>query len=221
VRRVVLTSSAGAIHDFDVSRVFTESDWNDAAVGAVKIKGSIAGYLASKTLAEKAAWEFVAAHKSEISWDLVALHPPLIFGPSLGSAPTADDIRTSQRLLYGTLTGALTGERLKDQSNWVHVSVAAQAHVRATHAEAAGGERIIVRSGPFYFQEFLDVAAELGIPNVPRGDPGSTKGLPVHASFDTTKAEDLLGLTQVTPLRDVVAESVEDFKARGYPGFRT
>jgi hypothetical protein len=37
-------------------------------------------YMASKTLAEKAAWEFVAAHKSEISWDLVAINPPYIFG---------------------------------------------------------------------------------------------------------------------------------------------
>jgi hypothetical protein len=67
----------------------------------------------------------------------------------------------------------------------------------------------------------VDVAAELGIWNGPRGEPGSTKGLPVLVSFGSTKAEDLLGLTQVTPLRDVVAESVEDFKVRGYPGFRT
>jgi nucleoside-diphosphate-sugar epimerase len=80
---VVLTSSAAAIRESNVSRVFTESDWNDAAVEAVKIKGSTAGYLASKTLAEKAAWEFVAAHKSEISWDLVALNPPYIFGVRL------------------------------------------------------------------------------------------------------------------------------------------
>ena len=54
---------------------------------AVKTKGSAAGpvtiYLASKTLAEKVAWEFVAAYGSEISWDLVVLNPPLIFGVSL------------------------------------------------------------------------------------------------------------------------------------------
>jgi nucleoside-diphosphate-sugar epimerase len=80
VRRVVLTSSAGAIRESDVSRVFTERDWNDGAVEAVKTKGVVAAYLASKTLAERAAWEFVAAHKSEISWDLVALNPPFIFG---------------------------------------------------------------------------------------------------------------------------------------------
>jgi hypothetical protein len=65
----------------------------------------------------------------------------------------------------------------------------------------------------------VDFAAELGIANVPRGEPGSTKGIPIITNLETKKAEELLGLTQVTPLRDVVAESVEDFKARGYPGF--
>jgi len=36
-----------------------------------------------ETLAEKAAWEFIAAHKSEISWDLVVINPPWLFGASL------------------------------------------------------------------------------------------------------------------------------------------
>jgi hypothetical protein len=60
---------------------------------------------------------------------------------------------------------------------------------------------------------------ELGITSVPRGEPSLTKDAPINLNFRTTKAEDLLGLTQVTPLKDMVAESVEDFKARGYPGF--
>jgi hypothetical protein len=70
-----------------VPRTFDESNWNNSAVEAVKTRGSAAGpvmiYLASKTLAEKAAWEFVAAHKSEISWDLVAINPTLILGARL------------------------------------------------------------------------------------------------------------------------------------------
>jgi hypothetical protein len=65
----------------------------------------------------------------------------------------------------------------------------------------------------------VDAAAELGIPNVPRGEPGSTSGLPLVAVFNSTKAEDLLGLKQVTPLKDMVDESIQDFKVRGYPGF--
>lgn len=65
----------------------------------------------------------------------------------------------------------------------------------------------------------VDLAAELGIPNVPRGVPGSTKGISFIINLETKKAEELLGLTTATPLKDVVAESVEGFKARGYPGF--
>jgi nucleoside-diphosphate-sugar epimerase len=224
LKRVILTSSVAAVREeTTVPRAFNESNWNNSAVEAVKTKGSEVGsvgiYLASKTLAEKAAWEFVATHKSEISWDLVVINPPLVFGPSLSPAPTVDDINTSQHEIYDTLTGARTGAQLQAQGNWVHVSVASEAHVLATHAVAAGGQRIIVKSGPFFFQDLLDSAAELGIPNVPRGEPGSTKGISFIINLETKKAEELLGLTTATPLKDAVAESVEDFKARGYPGF--
>ena len=84
---MVLTSSVVAVFELtSLPRVFNETNWNDAAVKAVKTEGSTDPntiYQASKTLAEKAAWEFVAAHKSEISWDLVAINPPWIFGASL------------------------------------------------------------------------------------------------------------------------------------------
>ncbi|KAI9509132.1 D-lactaldehyde dehydrogenase [Russula earlei] len=224
LKRFILTSSAVAILEFPWrQRVFTEENWNSAALEAVKTKGPAAGplniYLASKTLAERAAWEFVDVHKSEISWDLVVLNPPYIFGPSLSAAPTVDDINTSQREVYDTLVGVRTGKQLQTQAHWVHVTVAAEAHVRAAHAVGAGGQRIIVRSASMYYQEILDAAAELGIPNVPRGEPGSMKDVPYGSVLESTKAEELLGLTQVTPLKDVVAESVEDFKARGYAGF--
>jgi hypothetical protein len=64
----------------------------------------------------------------------------------------------------------------------------------------------------------VDAAAELGIPNVPRGEPYST-AIPKNTNLVTTKAEDLLGLKGTMPLKDVIEESVKDFKARGYPGF--
>jgi len=94
VRRVILTSSVAAVREESPEpRVFTEDDWNNAVVEQVKTKGSAAGpvviYLASKTLAEKAAWEFVDVHKSEISWDLVVLNPPFIFGARLSFSPSS------------------------------------------------------------------------------------------------------------------------------------
>ena len=74
--------------------------------------------------------------------------------PSLSPAPTVDDINTSQREVYDTLSGARTGAELHGQSTWVDVGVVAEAHVRSTHAAAAGGERIIIRSGPYFYQDF-------------------------------------------------------------------
>jgi hypothetical protein len=67
--------------------------------------------------------------------------------------PTVDDINTFQREIYGTVSGARTSAQLPGQGNRVHVAVAAEALVRATHAAAAGGPRIIVKSGPFFYQD--------------------------------------------------------------------
>ena len=55
VRRVVLTSSFAAIgygHPA-TDRAYTEADWTDA-------DAEIGAYVKSKTLAERAAWEFLA-----------------------------------------------------------------------------------------------------------------------------------------------------------------
>jgi hypothetical protein len=62
------------------------------------------------------------------------------------------------------------------------------------------------------------LAAELGIPNVPRGELGSTKGISYIINLETRKSEEVHRLTPVMPLKGIVAESMEDFKARGYPG---
>ena len=51
----------------------------------------------------------------------------------------------------------------------------------------------------------VDLAAELGIPNVPRGESSSTKGIPFVTNLETKKAGGLLGLTPVAPLKDLVA----------------
>jgi hypothetical protein len=63
-------------------------------------------------------------------------------------------------------------------------------------------------SFPFFRRKRLtflevDLAAELGIPNVPRGESESTKSISVNV--ETRKAEELFGLTRVIPLKDMVA----------------
>jgi nucleoside-diphosphate-sugar epimerase len=58
IKRIVILSSTAAIGNIpDSEKVYTEEDWNDAAIDAVKKdgKGASGGekYSASKTLAEK------------------------------------------------------------------------------------------------------------------------------------------------------------------------
>jgi nucleoside-diphosphate-sugar epimerase len=83
VKRVVVTSSVAAVwYSLPEPKVFSEEDWNEASVREVEQKGKSAPggdiYRASKTLAEKAAWQFHAQHKDRVQWDLVVINPPIV-----------------------------------------------------------------------------------------------------------------------------------------------
>jgi len=136
VKRVVLTSSYAAIgYGRDpLDRPFDERDWSDpdAEIGA---------YPKSKTLAERAAWEFIAKEGSGM--ELAVVNPAGVFGPVL-----AKDYSTSILLVRRMLDGALPGlPRL-----WfgvVDVRDVADMHMRCMSVPAAAGERFLAVTGEF------------------------------------------------------------------------
>jgi nucleoside-diphosphate-sugar epimerase len=92
IKRVVLTSSAAAMmfgHK-DKDREFTEQDWTNLAVP------NLPAYFQSKTIAERAAWDFVK--DSEIN--LSTINPGIVFGPALGK-----DCCSSLHILSDILRG--------------------------------------------------------------------------------------------------------------------
>ena len=97
VKRVVQTSSFAAIvyGSNPPDRTFTEEDWTDPS-------GDVGAYAKSKTLAERAAWDFVAREGGGL--ELSVVNPVGVFGPVLGP-----DISTSilivQRLMDGSMPG--------------------------------------------------------------------------------------------------------------------
>lgn len=109
VQRIIFLSSSVAIvpptlfpptTDLDqYPSLLKEENWNDALVDEIKAKGDAAGpvliYAASKVLAEKAVWEFYEKHKAEVKWDIVALNPPLIFGPILHKVEKVESLNES------------------------------------------------------------------------------------------------------------------------------
>lgn len=125
VRRVVLTSSMAAVTDEPEDRVLTEADWN------TKSSLDRNPYYYSKTMAERAAWAFMDDVKP--SFDLVAINPFLVIGPSLSPA-----INNSNRIVLDVLKGAFPGI-LSLTWGLVDVRDVVEAHVRAMEVPAAHG----------------------------------------------------------------------------------
>ena len=80
IKRVVITSSVAAIYNStDRKKLnFTAEDWSDPQIGNF--------YERSKTLAEKAAWDFIDALPDGEKFELVTINPGLVFGPNLNEA---------------------------------------------------------------------------------------------------------------------------------------
>ena len=119
VQRAIVVSSLAAIVDTDAPTpvVFSEESWNDRDVAEVREKGAAAAqapkYRASKTLAERAAWDFWNGHKKEVGWDLVVLNPPLVLGPFLHEVDKPEDLNESVRMFYNSVVkGAMDNNTL-------------------------------------------------------------------------------------------------------------
>lgn len=136
VRRVVLTSSFAAVgygHP-ETQRAFTEEDWTDPD------DPTVSAYAKSKTLAERAAWDYVAEHPE---LELATVNPVGIFGPVLGP-----DFSTSVVLVKRMLEGNPPGLP-KLWFGVVDVRDVADLHVRAMADPAAAGQRFLAVSGDF------------------------------------------------------------------------
>ena len=159
VRRVVVTSSFAAIldekHFGDPSHTFSEASWNPD--GAEDIHRSPAtAYRVSKTLAERAAWRFVAEEKP--NFDLVTVCPPLVLGPVVHHLATLDAINTSNQTPVNVLKGKFRDEipASGPVPLWVDVRDVARAHVRALEKKEAGGHRLFVTAGVFGPRDIIE-----------------------------------------------------------------
>ena len=95
----------------------------------------------SKTLAERAAWDFIAKEGGGL--ELSVINPVAIYGPVL-----APDYSTSVVLVQRLMDGALPGS----PQVWfgiVDVRDVADLHIRALFNPAAKGERFIATAGDF------------------------------------------------------------------------
>ncbi len=131
VRRVVMTSSFAAVGYGHPPRStpFTEADWSDPG------SRETGAYPRSKTLAERAAWDFVSSEGRGL--ELAVVNPVGVLGPVLGP-----DLSTSILMIQRFMDGAVPGcPRLS--FGLVDVRDVADLHLRAMTHPAARGERFI------------------------------------------------------------------------------
>jgi nucleoside-diphosphate-sugar epimerase len=148
VKRVVLTSSLAAVlYGRDRNHTFTENDWSnvdDKRIGA---------YEKSKTITERAAWDFMTSLGTESSMSLASINPGLVLGPLLSS-----DWGTSGELVKKIIDRDFPAI---PNVNYACVDVrdVASAHIAAMTRPEAGGQRFLCANGNHSMREVAGILA--------------------------------------------------------------
>ncbi|KAK8530297.1 hypothetical protein V6N13_068228 [Hibiscus sabdariffa] len=227
VRRVVLTSSISAMvpnpnWDHETKGPFDESSWTDLEY----CKDEQKWYPVSKTLAEKAAWEYAEKHGT----DVVAINPSTCLGPLLQPNLNAS---------CAVLLQLLQGSKDTQEYHWlgaVHVRDVAKAQILLLESPFASG-RYLCTNGIYQFSHFAQTVSQL-FPQYPVHRifmhilllveicniegfrfTGETQPGLVSCKDPPVRLIDL-GLV-FTPVEDAVRETVESLVAKGFLKMQT
>jgi dihydroflavonol-4-reductase len=216
VTRVVLTSSVVAIEAKAKRGAFTEQDWTDIA------HPKATPYYKSKTLAERAAWDFVADHPE---MQLTAINPALVLG-----TPMDGTYGTSLEVIERVLAGK--DPMLPDIGfGVVDVADISAMHLAALDRPESIGKRFIGSNGtmtmPRIAQHLAARHPDRRIPTriAPKPllrllalfDPAIRTVLPgvgTAPSFDNSRAREVLGIDFTAPLM-AIDRAADAVLARG------
>lgn len=148
VKRVVITSSSSAIiygkTKAQHSGTFDEKDWTDE-----NSKDDIAPYYKSKTISEKAAWDFIKKDKSGL--ELAVVCPGAILGPVL-----EEDFGTSANIVIKMMDGSMPGVP-KIGFDLVDVRSVADQLIRCMELPQAANQRYIASAGYLNFKQLAAI----------------------------------------------------------------
>jgi len=157
VKKVVLTSSVAAVaYGHGDEKTFDESDWSNTGEDS-----GITPYAKSKTLAEKAAWEFVDKLYADNKFDFTVINPVGVFGPMLTS-----DMGTSNSLVSKLINGELPACPATHMG-YVDVRDVAKAHVFSMLNSSTNNKRIIVSESEMFFVDVGRILNDAGFKKSP------------------------------------------------------
>ena len=227
IRRVVLTSSFAAISSGPRTDTFNESDWNTSS----SLENGPYAY--SKTVAERAAWDFM--EMEERHFDLVVVNPTGVIGPSI-----VDRVNQTHEFMVG-MTNGQSPAIVDIGFPVVDVRDVAKAHIQAMETETASG-RYLLSAGSPKVRRYVEIMREEGLdqkyrlPKAGLDNPiGSvivrglmafqpaavrefvTQNLGAEFSLDTTKAETELGMVW-SSTDDAIRDQARFLDAKGHLG---
>lgn len=132
IKRVVLTSSALAMMGSMKTGTFNPQSWTDIN------NSNVSTYTKSKTLAERAAWDFIENQKDDKKLEMVSINPGGVFGPPLGKSITGQSMATIDQMLQGKIPMVANVSM-----PMVDVRDIAKLHVQAMKVPDASGKRVI------------------------------------------------------------------------------
>ncbi|NBU82501.1 MAG: aldehyde reductase [Flavobacteriaceae bacterium] len=148
VKRVILTSSTASMQGGQYGVVKLNQDsWTDIN------EKSVTAYFKSKTIAEKAAWEFIQNQNGDSKLELVVINPGPIYGPTLTGNLVSESMDFFKKLITGKVP-------MLPKANSVMSDVRdiAYIHVKALENEKANGNRFIVTTEESHnFQEIAKI----------------------------------------------------------------
>lgn len=222
VKKVVLTSSIAAIAyglDETPSQPITEDAWSDPS------HHDSTAYINSKTLAEKAAWDYI--NNTPGAPEMVAVHPGAVLGPSI-SDNTSESLKIISKIMNGEFPGIP-----KFGFMLVDVRDVSDLHIRAMLAPNTHGERFIATTEFHSIHQIVQVLKE-NFPAYQRKLPSwtlpnwllkiaalfdsETKGvlmeLPLRRYTSNQKAKDQLGWLP-RPIADTIRDTANGLIAQG------
>ena len=218
VKKVVLTSSVAAIFDtLEEKTYYDETDWSDPD------NPSISHYSKSKTLAERAAWDFVKNEGNP--FELAVINPALVIGPSLSG-----DLGESNKAIAMVATGKMP-VAVPLQFGYVDVRDVATAHVLAMQNSNSNGERFALAEKDLWYKDVAKVLRDNGFDKAPTFNvpvwlakilANFSKELKITLPYlgrvrsvkNTSKAKDILGWNP-RPAEQSIIDIAEQIKEMG------
>jgi nucleoside-diphosphate-sugar epimerase len=146
IKRVVMVSSIVAVlggHSGE-DRTFAETDWTN-------LEKCPFTYHKSKTLAERAAWDFIRSAENKSGMEMVAINPSNVFGPVLDNHHHTS-IEWFRTQMHHEVPGVS-----RTQLNIVDVRDIVEVFVKSMTGPEAAGKRFICNGASIPLLEFADI----------------------------------------------------------------